>query len=99
MILIEVVPRFERVFREVKVPMPNLTLAVVTLSDLACTFPYGVYAAAVLLPLTLTRLDQRTAGRVKLLSVVLFAGLLGFIALGLFLPFMGGLEGISARHR
>ena len=98
MVLIEIVPRFEQVFRKVKVPLPNLTLAVVSLSNLACLLPYGVYAAAVLLPLTLTRLDQRTAGRVKILSVILFMSLVGFIALGLFLPFTCVHCGIGQRH-
>lgn len=37
--LLHVIPKFGEVFRRVKVPMPAVTLSVVSLSDYCCAYP------------------------------------------------------------
>jgi hypothetical protein len=98
-ILMKIVPRFEEVYRQVKIPLPAWTEALLALSRAACAWPWGVYAGILIIPAFLCRLKPRSAAAAQVLMPVFLVLVLGWMLVALFMPLMGGLEGIGARRR
>src|SRR5436190_316880 len=72
-ILIHIVPKFGQVFRQVKVALPDMTRALLAISDAACAVPWLVYPAVILLPATVGRLSRKSAARAEVAIIVGFA--------------------------
>ncbi|MBI3856320.1 MAG: hypothetical protein HY293_11580 [Planctomycetes bacterium] len=84
--LLEIVPRFGEVYRQVKVPMPGITLTAMTLSEAAAACPMALAFLITVASALLTRLSGRGASLARiflpLLGMVLWIGLLA----ALFMP-------------
>jgi hypothetical protein len=94
-----VTPRFAEVFRQVRVPLPGITLLFVKLGDLLRSSPLVPLGALLLLVVAIGVLRRKPlpAGAAYVLLVISVALCLG-LAAGLFLPLISLLEGIGARR-
>jgi hypothetical protein len=98
-ILLQIVPRFDEVYRQVKIPLPSATEALLALSRAACACPLLVYALILIVPASLCRLSPKKAALAEVLMPVALVLVLGWIVVALFLPLIGTLEGIGPRQR
>jgi len=97
-IVMHIVPRFGEVYRQVKVPMPGATLALVSLSELALACPWLVYLAVLVLPACVLRVEQRAATRLELAIILGFAVTVVWVIWALFSPLIGLDYGIGMKH-
>jgi type II secretory pathway component PulF len=97
-ILMKIVPQFDEVYRHVKVPMPGLTLILVSISHAACAVPWLVYPMLVVLPAPLCRLDKRQAAVAQTLISIGYAVSVVGILVALFFPLLSVDYGIGARR-
>ena len=96
--LMLVVPKFEEVFRQVKVPMPGLTLMVMTLSGYCCAHPLLAAFVMTFVPASIHVWQPRAVSIGRVAIPLLFWVMWGWMTFGLFLPFCCILEGIGPRR-
>lgn len=95
-VLVCVVPKFEEVFRQVKVPMPGMTLFLMSLSDSILADRWAAALLLVAVPARLSRLTARQESIARVLvPVVIFASAAWMVS-ALFQPLMCLHHGIGA---
>ena len=87
-ILMRIVPKFGEMFRQVKVPMPSLTLMVMNLSDLACYCPILTAFLITVLTASVHAWHPRAIAIGRYLLPLVNALVWGGMAFALFLPMM-----------
>src|SRR5687767_5822765 len=82
-VLAAVVPKFGEVFRQVRVPMPGMTLFVMSLSDSILADRWAAALLLVALPASLSRLTPRQASVARILVPAAAVAVLVWIAVAL----------------
>jgi len=94
-----VTPRFAEVFRQVRVPVPGLTLLFMKAGDLLRSSPLVPAAALLLLGAAIVVLRRKPLSVAASYALLLISvGLCIGLAVGLFLPLISLLEGIGTRR-
>ena len=96
-ILVKIVPRFSEVYKQVKIPLPWSTLMLVGVGQAAETYPWVVFPAILLSPVLLCRRSRQAASLSEGVAIVLLGLLLLWMIVALFMPLIGGLEGIGPK--
>jgi hypothetical protein len=96
--LMLIVPRFERVFLQVKVPMAGLTLMVMSISGYCRAHPVLLAALMTGIPASIHFWHPRAVKVGRMAIPLLFWVMWGWMVVGLFLPLIGTLEGIGPRR-
>jgi hypothetical protein len=96
--LLLIAPRFEEVFRQVKVPMPGLTLAVMSISGFCRAHPILMAFVMTFVPASIHVWHPRAVAIGRVAIPLLFWVMWAWMIVGLFCPLVGLLEGIG-QHR
>jgi type II secretory pathway component PulF len=96
--LMVIVPKFETVFLQVKIPMPGLTLMVMSLSGFCRAHPLLFAALMTGIPASIHVWQPRAVSIGRVAIPLLFWVMWGWMVVGLFLPLIGTLEGIGPRR-
>jgi len=96
--LLLIIPKFDEVFQQVKVPMPSLTLCVVRISSFFRVHPVMFAALMTGIPASIHLWQPRAVSVGRVAIPVLFVVMWGWMVVGLFLPLLGTLESIGARR-
>jgi len=94
--LLLIVPKFDEVFRQVKVPMPGLTLMVTAVSEFCCTHPVLTAIVMTFVPASIHVWHPRAVAIGRVAIPLLFFVMWGWMVVGLFLPLCVLLEGIES---
>lgn len=97
-VLMGIVPKFEEVFLQVKVPMPGMTLLLMTWSGIACDWPLLVAFLMTVVPASLQCMKPRWVSIARPLIPILSLMVWAWMAVALFLPLTCTLEGIGSRR-
>jgi len=96
--LLLIVPKFEEVFLQVKVPMLGLTLCVMSISGLCRTHPLLLAIVMTAVPASIHLWHPRAVSAARIVIPLLFFVMWGWMIVSLFLPLCGLLEGIGSRR-
>ena len=96
--LLEIVPKFGEVYRQVKVPMPSITLTAMWLSEAAAVCPLALAFLISVASALLTRLEGRKAAVVRGLLPLLGVALWTWLIAALFMPLSCCLCSIGPRR-
>ena len=87
--LLLIVPKFGEVFRQVKVPMPGLTLWVFSIAETCCAYPILLAAVMTAVPASIHAWPPRVVSVGRVAIPVFFLLMWGWMIYGLFLPLVG----------
>jgi hypothetical protein len=96
--LVRIVPEFDQVFRQIKVPMPTQTEAVLGLSRIVCEYLWLVGIGVVFFVLDVGHWTGRKAAIARVMFPLMTVIIIGWMVLALFLPLMCSFEGIGPRR-
>lgn len=96
--LMLIIPKFGEVFRQVKVPLPALTLSAISIAKFCCAYPILLAVVMTGVPASIHAWSPRAVKVGRIAIPIFFVVMWGWMIYGLLLPLLGCHLGIGAKR-